>query len=990
MSTKQKNNAPSPSNSKQLLPLKSITNDPFFIVGMGASAGGLDALENFFQNMPNNSKLAFVIITHLDPNQISLMPELIQKQTEMPVFTIEDGLKVQPNSIYIVPPNKDVGIINGTLQLIDPIENYGFRLPIDYFFKTLAADQKEKAICIILSGMGTDGTLGLKAIKEELGMVMVHDPEVSKYNGMPQSAIETGLVDFICFPENMPDQLAKYIQHTTTLIKRNADKINELSKASTDIMQKIFIILRTHTGHDFSQYKKNTIYRRIERRMNIHQISSIANYFKYLQQNLNEVNMLFKDLLIGVTRFFRDTPAFDELSNTVFPNLFKNKPADYNVRMWIPGCSTGEEAYSIGIILKEFMNQHQFHFSVQIFATDLDSDAIEIARTGVYPANIASDVSKKYLNRYFTKQDNSFLIKKEIREMIVFAPQDIIKDPPFTRLDLISCRNFLIYLDNQLQKKLMPLFHYSLHPNGILFLGTSETIGGFMDLFSVIDKKWKIFERKPNLYAKHEFFEFPISSPVIKDVSNLPQKVSKVTKAQLLERILLRDIVPACALINEKAEVLYIHGRTGKYLEPTQGEFRSNIFDMARKGLKFELSSAIRKALSSQKKIICEGVNVKTNGNTQMINLIVIPLNEPDTLPGQLLVIFEDSRISVKDKQHKGKQGKKTAYTVENVQKIEAELQYTRENLQTTIEELETSNEELKSTNEELQSTNEELQSANEELETSREEQQSLNEELQTVNSELQKKIDELSSTNNDMKNLLNSLEIPTVFLDNNLCVKRFTSHISEIMNLIPSDIGRSINDIVIKLNDAAIVDEAKKVLNNLVFREKETQTHNGHWYLMRILPYRTMDNVIDGVVVTFINITDQKSAVKKIELLNTENQDARDYAESIIETLRESILILDKEMKIVFANKSFYKRFHVLPDETLGKKLYDLGNRQWDIPELRKLIDQVIPENNTFENFEVENHFPAIGLKKMILNARKIVPKGSGQEKILLAIEAL
>ncbi|MBU0991508.1 MAG: PAS domain-containing protein [Proteobacteria bacterium] len=991
--TPEKKRKSTPKTSKSPLPshaakepenLKPADNDRFFIVGMGASAGGLDALEKFFQHMPHDSHMAFIVVTHLDPNHVSIMPELIRKQTQMTVLTIADGLKVDPDCIYIVPPNNDVGIIHGFLQLIEFVEGTSHRSPINYFFKTLAADQKEKAIGIILSGMGTDGTLGLKAIKEEQGMAMVHDPETAKFDGMPKSAIETGRADYILPPEKMPDQLIKYIKGTFA----TTDQAVDLSKKSMGILQKIFITIRSQTGHDFSHYKKNTILRRIERRMNVHQIDSITHYYKYLQQSATEVKILFNDFLIGVTRFFRDSEAFDALSKNGFPKLLENKPGDYTLRMWVPGCSTGEEAYSIGIVLKEFMDRNNLNVNVQIFATDLDPDTIDIARKGLFPASTAEDVGKERLSRYFAKQGDGFQIRTEIREMIVFAAQDIIKDPPFTKLDLISCRNLLIYFDNDLQKMLIPLFHYALNPNGVLFLGTSETIGGFLDLFSVMDKKWKIYERKPGTHAKHAFIQFPVSLPVTQAVSNAPPQIANVSNHQLIERVLLRDIAPPCVLINEKGEILYIHGRTGKYLEPAPGEFQLNILDMARKGLKFKLSAAIRKAVNTQKEIVSAGLTIEGNSHPQMINLIVKPLHESNTQHGQLLIIFEDLKIPVKEDHSEHKLGPDDK-TAESIKKVEAELQYAKENLQTTIEELETSNEELKSTNEELQSTNEELQSTNEELKTSKEEQQSLSEELQTVNSELQKKIEAFSQANNDMKNLLDSMEIPTLFLDNRLCIKRFTAPIHKIMNLIPSDIGRPINDMVVKLKDTIIVNLAEKVLKDLAFREKEVITHDGHWYLMRIRPYRTLDNIIDGLVVIFLDIDDQKSAMKKIETLNTENQDARNYSESIIETLRESILVLDHELRIISANKSFYRYFKVSEQETIGKKLYDLGNGQWDIPDLRRLLDEIIPQDTAFDDYKIEHDFKSIGLKKLTLNARKIVANGSKKEKILLAIEA-
>ena len=987
----------------QIENLQSIEIDPLYVVGIGASAGGLDALEKFFKNMPSPNNIAFVVITHLDPSHNSILPELIQNQTKMKVKSIQDSLKIEPETVYIAPPNNDVGMINSTFQLIEPIEKYGYRLPIDYFFQNLAADQNEKAICVILSGMGTDGTLGVKEIKHAFGMIIVQSPESAKYNGMPKSAIDTGLVDHILEPEQMPNKILRYIEQVATATKfatipdnysGNAlsKNMNEFNKQSIDMMQKIFITLRNYTGHDFSKYKRNTIFRRIDRRMNVHQINNIDNYFKYLQKNKNEINSLFKDLLIGVTRFFRDQEAFEILRHDVFPQLFENKPFDYTIRIWIPGCSTGEEAYSIAIILKEYIDQCQKNYNVQIFATDLDSDAIETARNGLFPANIVNDVRQERLARFFIKQEHTFQIKKEIRELIIFAPQDIIKDPPFTKLDLISCRNFLIYIENDLQKKIIPLFHYALSSDGILLLGSSETIGGFMDLFSIINKKWKIYQRKENEHAKNLYIDFPIRSSNTHQPNQKISKALKLSHAQLVDRILLRNLSPACALINHKGEILYIHGRTGKYLEPTQGDFRSDIIQMARQGLKFELQTAMNKAIHTNKEIVFEQLTIEGNGNTQRIDLKVIPINEPDAQPDLLLVVFENRKNPIHDKPATETNNTENK-NIEAMQHIEKELHYTKENLQTTIEELETSNEELKSTNEELQSTNEELQSTNEELETSKEEQQSLNEELQTVNHELQGKIEELSKANNDMKNLLNSLEVPTVFLDNDFCIKRYTSQINKIMNLIQTDTGRSIHDIVIKIKESTLIEDAQSVLKNLIFKEREIQTNDGTWYLMRILPYRTMENVIDGVVVTFLDIHEQKKAKNAINQLNIENQDAREYAESIIETLQKPILVLDKNINIISANKSFYLFFNVsTPDSKniIGKTLYTLENNQWDIPALRELLEQIIPRDNAFNNIEIEHEFPTIGFKKLLLNAKRITSKGSKQDKILLMFDEI
>ena len=509
--TTKKTRAEAKSTAKGVVSRKSPAEkqkERFYIVGIGASAGGLHAFEGFFLNMPKDSGMAFILVPHLDPTHVSIMPDLMQKYTKMNVLQVEDGVTVQPNSVYVVPPNKDLAILHGTLQLIEPTMSHGPRMPIDHFLRCLAEDQREKAICIILSGMGTDGTSRLKAIKGELGMAMVQDPSSAKYDGMPRSAVKTGLVDYIVSPEKMPEQLIRYAKYTTHEAR---PRITPIEGKIRDALQKIFVLLRTHTGHDFSSYKQNTVCRRVERRINVHQIDNVSNYVRYLRKNPHEVESLFKELLIGVTNFFRDPEAFESLKKKAFPPLFKDKPNDYSVRVWVAGCSSGEEAYSIAIALRECMDEFKRNFDVQIFGTDMDADAIETARAGIYPGSISADVNPDRLNRFFQREDNFYRIKKEIREMLVFAPQDIIRDPPFTKLDLLCCRNLLIYLDSELQKKLLPIFHYGLRPDGILFLGSSETIGGFVDLFAVVDKKWKIYKRKESVSATHAIVEFPIA-----------------------------------------------------------------------------------------------------------------------------------------------------------------------------------------------------------------------------------------------------------------------------------------------------------------------------------------------------------------------------------------------------------------------------------------------------------------------------------------------
>jgi len=967
---------------KKHTPAIPFSNNSFYVVGIGASAGGLDALERFFRNMPESSGMAFIVVTHLDPDHISIMPELIQKTTKMKLYQAEDGMKVEPNHVYVAPANRDIAILHGTIQLIKPPGAHGFRLPIDFFFKSLSADLGEKAICIILSGMASDGTAGLKAVKSELGMVMVQDPKSAKFDGMPNSAIKTGLADYILPPEEMSVKLIKY---TSQKVKGIV-----LDKAITDgkipdAIQKIFILLRTHTGHDFSLYKQNTIHRRIDRRMNIAQLNNLNDYTRLLQENPAEIETLLKDLLIGVTNFFRDPDAFDKLKKILL-ELVKSKPDNGQIRIWVPGCSTGEEAYSIAIILRECIDEAKKYFNAQIFATDIDSNAIDKARIGSF-SGIEADVSKERLKHFFISDQNQFQVRKEIREMVIFAPQSVIKDPPFTKLDLISCRNLLIYFNTELQKKIIPVFHYSLLSNGILFLGSSETINVFVDLFSIVDRKWKIYKRRDSIYSVQPFMEFPIARSTRKTDEIIMKKSEIKNITQIAEKIILQSYSPNCVIINENGDIVYIHGRTGKYLELTDGEAKMNIFRMSHEGLKQELPVLIRKVISSKRSSTAQGIKVKSNGGSLLINLTVKPIKEPVEMLDSLLVIFEEAapqkKVTGSKKIHYEKKSEKI------IKHLEYELKSAQENLRSTIEELETSNEELKSTNEEMQSTNEEMQSSNEELETSKEELQSLNEELITVNTELQNKNDELSVINNDMKNLLDSIDVPTIFLDNNLFIKRFTFHATKVVNLIASDVGRPIDHIVTKLKYEKLVEDAKEVLRTLVFKEVELQTNDGTWYQMRILPYRTISNLIDGVVITFSNINNLKIASGEITKLNQEIQIARDFSNNIIETLRDSLLILDDKLKVLSANRSFYKVFDTTSENTVGKLLYELEDNNWDIPELRKLLEEIIPEATFFEAFEVEYNFKKGGRKKLLLNAREIFQGDKESKLILLAIQS-
>ena len=869
------------------------TSLSFPIVGIGASAGGLEALEQFFPNMPKDSGMAFVVIQHLDPTHVGFLPELLQRKTDMKVTQVTDNLQAKPNHVYVIPPNKSMSVLNGVLHLFVPTEKRGLRLPIDTFFRSLADDQQEKSIGIILSGMGSDGSLGLKAIKEKNGIVLVQDPLTAKFDSMPNSAIASVKVDIKAEANELPAKLISLLKFIPAISQITV--IDDSNKSNID---KIVILLRTQTGHDFSFYKKNTLFRRIERRMVIHQIDEIANYVYFLQDNPNELDILFKEFLIGVTNFFRDTAVWELLKEKVLPDLFNELPNGYALRAWITGCSTGEEAYSLAILFKEAYEKvkHIKKLSFQIFATDIDRDAIEIARKGVFSPNIVADVSPERLSRFFTSNETNYSVNTSIREMILFAPHDVTKDPPFTKLDFISCRNLLIYMENELQGKLMNLFYYSLNTGGLMLLGSAESVNTQYELFTVIDKKLKLYKRS-NTTMEIEMMDFHCSlSPEKKrtqeDISPVKAAVNIQTFA---EQLLLQRFAPASVIINQEGDILNFIGRTGKYLEHATGKASVNIYAMAREGLRNELAGAIRKAKQNYEPVILRNIKVRNNGDTQIVNVTFQAIENPNEFKGTIMIVFTDVTALQKPVSRKSKTAKQTSTTREN--ELEIDLQHTIGELQNAREEMQTSQEELKSTNEELQSTNEELQSTNEELLTSKEEMLSMNEELLTVNVELQSKIADFIAIDSDMKNLLNSTDIATLFLDKELNIRKFTEKLTNIVKLRPTDIGRPFTEMSSDLQYPEIAGHAREVLRTLISKESVISTKDQRWFTVRIMPYHRVDDKIDGVVITFIDISVAKKLEAKLAAHNIEEKE-KQLAE---------IAIANKELK--FQNKEKQKR---------------------------------------------------------------------------------
>ena len=901
----------------------------FPIVGIGASAGGLAAFEAFFSGMPagKDPGMAFVLIQHLAPDHESLLTDLIRRYTRMPVHEVEDGMVVRPNCVYIIPPNRDMALLNGALQLLEPSFPRGQRLPIDFFFRALAQDQRERAICVVLSGTGSDGTLGVRAVKGEGGLVIVQKPESTEYDGMPRSALGTGIADYELPPAEMPAKIIAYASRAYG----KAHGLPAGQAPAGNALSKLFFLLRTKTGHDFSNYKPSTVNRRIERRMAVQRIENLDGYVKFLQQTPAEAEALFRDLLINVTSFFRDPEAFKTLEDQAIPRLFSGKPANGVVRVWVPGCSTGEEAYSIAILLVERMEALKQSYALQIFATDIDSEAILTARSGLYPASIAADLTRERLERFFTAEPggNAYRIHKGIRDMLVFSEQDVIKDPPFSKLDLISCRNLMIYLNADLQKRLIPLFHYALVPQGMLFLGSSESVGEFEALFAALNRKAKLYVRKEDLRSVPRTLLSHFLPPMLATEvtrTRAPGKTAfpiKLPLQELTERALLSEMASAAALVNSQGEVLYLHGRTGMYLEPAPGEAGiSNILKMAREGLRLELNRVLHKAVREKKTVRCPGLRVKTNGHFTTVNLTVRALASGSSRAEtpMYLVILEEAPAP-----DSGQAGPLTSAntkieTDKRIAALKVELRTKDEYLQSANEELETSNEELKSSNEEMQSVNEELQSTNEELETSKEELQSVNEELSTVNCELQTKGVDLSRANNDMNNLLAGTGIATIFLDHQLRILRFTPTVARIINLIHSDVGRPVSHIVSNLKGyESLVADTQSVLDTLVAKEAEVQTREGKWYALRIQPYRTLDNIIEGAVITFSDITE---IVRIREELKKANDVLR--LAVVVRDGHDAITVQDLEGRTLAWNPSAVRMYGWSEDEALAMNVRD------------------------------------------------------------------
>ncbi|MBZ0329832.1 PAS domain-containing protein [Halomonas sp. ANAO-440] len=835
------------------------------ILGIGASAGGLAPLEQFLAQVPPHSHMAYVVVQHLDPTHKALLPELLQRVTPMPVREATQGMPIESDCVYVIPPNAEISVVDGLLKLAAPMEPRGLRLPINVLFSSLAIAQGKQAIGVVLSGMGSDGTLGLQAIKAVGGITAAQQPDSAQFDAMPNSAIAANCADIIALPGDLPTRILACVAQASNPGTSGVEAEEPEAEVDSTPLKRILRLLQQQTRHDFSLYKPSTLHRRMERRMAIHEIATLALYADYLQHNPLEIDLLFKEVLIGVTSFFRDAPVWQHLAETTLPELLTQQPREPHLRAWVVGCSTGEEAYSLAMVFTEVLEKlPQAHgVTLQIFASDLSPDAIATARRGHYTADIETSVSAERLARFFSAHENGYHINSNIRDLVLFAQQDVVLDPPFTRLDLISCRNLLIYFDQSLQSRLIPLFHYSLRAGGVLLLGSSETVGRNTQLFAPIQAKLRLYRRQDNTRSgdtRLPVKAFPPLSWIAKELpvpANHSPSQPKDNLQAAADQVLLQVYAPAAVVVNDEGDIVYISGRTGKYLEPAAGKANWNFHAMVREGLRTPIGSALRQAADQREPLQLQGLQVQLpGGGMQSVDITVQALREPTTLRGMTMIVFRDIAQT-----HAGPASKSKSATAAQ-RAHAAELQQCQDEIQTLREENRASREELQSANEELQSTNEELQSTNEELTTSKEEMQSMNEELQTINAEMQTKLDDLALAQSDMNNLLNSIEIAILFLDQNLNLRRFTDRASKIISIRESDIGRPLSDLTTTLQYPELNDDALDTLNTLAFSEKQITTTDDRWFTVRIMPYRRLDNVIDGVVITLLDIT----ATKELE----------------------------------------------------------------------------------------------------------------------------
>jgi len=953
----------------------------FPIVGIGASAGGLEAMTQLVRHLPRDTGMAFVLVQHLDPTHESQLTSLLARSTSFAVSEARNNVALERNHLYVIPPNKMMVVAERKLRLLPRKET---RTPIDYFFRSLAEEEGPSSVGVILSGNGSDGTMGLQAIKAAGGITFAQDEATAKYPTMPGSAIAARCVDFVLSPEKIARELTRVAGHPYVTpresLKRARPVITE-ERAFEDILATV----RQRTGVDFTHYKRPTLQRRIQRRIVLHKFEKLKDYANYVHSHATEAKELFNDILIHVTSFFRDPRVFAALKKRVFPRIFKIKKHNEPIRIWVPGCSTGEEVYSIAITLMETLSDKQATIPVQIFGTDINDMALQRARAGIYPECIHENVSPERLRQFFVRYDGGYCINKSIRDLCIFARQNVVVDPPFSSLDLISCRNMLIYLDQPLQRKIMPVFHYALKPTGLLMLGSSETIGSHIEMFQLLDNKSKIYaKRTPHVRPAITFGQYYPPSDQIKSETPGPTEISpNITDIQRhADRILLTNYSPAGVIINREMEVLQFRGKTGPFLEHAHGEATLNLLKMAREGLTMDLRAAVSKAMKQNTRVRHEGARARQNSHFINVTIEVVPFQVASSRERFYLVLLDSAQPSGLEEESRKSRGRKSKASRSDAElnHLREELAGTHESLQAIIEAQEATNEELRSANEEIMSSNEELQSTNEELETAKEELQSTNEELITLNEELETRNTEMTQVNNDLHNVMSSVNIPMLLLGRDLRIRRFTGAAEKLFHLIPADVGRPITDIAMKVEMPDLHKIVVEVIETLATKEIEAKDGEGRCWFARIRPYKTTDNKIDGAVIALMDVN-----AMKVSMVRTE--EALSVAEAIINTVREPLMVLDQDLTVKQVNQRFLSAFKVGADETMERRIYDLGNGQWNIPKLRQLLEEILPKNSEFRDFEVEHDFPRIGRRKMLLNARRLRFDGDKQ-LILLAIE--
>ncbi len=944
----------------------------FPVVAIGASAGGLDAFRTLLAALPAKSGMAFILVQHLDPTHASMMVELLSPHAAMTVLEAREDMRLYPDHVYLIPPGRYLAVRNGAIQLSRPRAGQAVRMPFDFLLRSLAEEFGERAVCIVLSGTATDGSVGAKAIKEVGGLVIAQDPEEAEYDGMPRNAIAIGAVDLVLPLAKMPEALAKYGGHRYVKTGKGG-AAHPVGSGLT----KIIDLLRKKTPHDFALYKEGTLGRRIERRMALAAVADIAGYLKTLQHDPRELDLLAKDMLINVTSFFRDPEVFEFLAKEIVPGLVRMHSSDRPLRIWVAGCSTGEETYSIAILFLEEIEAAGRNIKLQVFASDVDEDAVAYARHGIYPDTIEVDVSPSRLARFFTKEDHSYRVVPALREVAVFTVQDVLADPPFSRLDLVCCRNLLIYLRPEAQEKVLLLFHFALREGGILFLGGSETVGRLNDRFEPIAKSQRIYRHFGRIRTVE--VDFPAGTGIGGRSLGPPGAQKRAPQGarlgEVAQRALLETYAPASVLINRRNECLYYLGATDRYLRVVAGEPSRDLMAMARDGLRNKLRAAIHRASAEYARAIVTGARVHSDRNAATVGVAVQPVQSD----GEELLLV--SFIEEPKRPEKLGRSVKPAEDVARVAELERELDATRSELQDTIRDLEVANEEQKAINEEALSVNEEFQSTNEELVTSKEELQSLNEELTALNSQLQETLERQRSTSNDLQNILYSSDVATLFLDGNLNIRFFTPAAKSLFHVIATDIGRPLADLTPLAGDTALLADARAVLTNLVPLRQEIEAGDGTWHTRRILPYRTHDNRIEGVVITFVDISELKVAERRIEA-------ARAYSDSIINTVREPLVVFDEELRIVSGNDAFYRTFALAPEQAVGRHFTAASDHLAAITGLRTFLDRVRKEVASIADFEIEAELPFLGRRVLLLNARKIDDGLAEHAKILLTID--